>query len=74
MTIQELLVKDGYWPTTAGPKGHTIKRTPAWITFRMPVPSVSSVWDEIPGSAFSVRYKPEPPTVTCSSTEEGVMT
>jgi thiol:disulfide interchange protein len=33
MTIAELLVRDGYWPTTEGPKGAGTKRFPVLTVY-----------------------------------------
>ena len=55
MTIQDLLVKEGRWPTTQGPTGSVIKKAPAWITFRIPFGETTTV--EVPGKLI-INYGP----------------
>lgn len=67
MTIEELLVRDGYWPTTDGPKGTRQK----WYTVKMGIDfSEGCYWSQsdLPG-AIEVKYKPEKPT-DCSGTAD----
>jgi hypothetical protein len=70
MTIQELLVKDGYWPTKHGPKGYNYKPQYPWVVYNS--------WEgKLDTKTSNFKYliiKNHLPTVTCSSTEEGVMT
>ncbi len=84
MTIQDLLVKDGKWPTVNGPHGMVIKKNPAWITWRVPRPSevyynggpadmYKTTTTKLPNN-FTFQARIKPVTVPCEPNEKGVVT
>ena len=73
ITIAELLVRDGKWPTVAGPRGTKVKEFNDWLTFSFSMPKKPFVVPKGSGVRYTLTStKPKLPTIECQPDEKGV--